>query len=96
MVNVYTDSGGIYIRGIDQASSGLPEDSSTAFEVRKEDSKSVFSGKGSDTGAWPCQGSSVMADEGKGYREILEHYYPGTVPGNINTPQPTGRNYFKC
>lgn len=90
MVKVHTASGGINIRGIDfRRLLGYSRLPSTAFEVRKEGQKFIFSGKGSGHGVGLCQwGAKVMADEGKGYREILEHYYPGAVLGNINTTQP--------
>lgn len=94
MVKVYTDSGGINIRGSDfRRLLGYSRLPSTAFEVRKEGPKFIFSGKGSGHGVGLCQwGAKVMAGEGKGYREILEYYYPGTVLGNINTPQPRAAN----
>lgn len=90
IVKVYAASGGIYIKGIDfRRLLGYSRLPSTAFEVRKEGQRFVFSGKGAGHGVGLCQwGAKVMADDGKGYREILEHYYPGAVPGNINTPQP--------
>ncbi len=86
MVKVSASSGSINIKGIDfRRLLGYSKLPSTAFEVRKEDSKFIFSGKGSGHGVGLCQwGAKVMADEGKGYREILEHYYPGTVLVNTN------------
>jgi stage II sporulation protein D len=39
----------------------------------------AFAGRGSGHGAGLCQwGAAGFAREGKGYREILAHYYPGT------------------
>jgi len=36
-------------------------------------------GRGFGHGAGLCQwGAKLMADAGKGYQEILLHYYPGT------------------
>jgi stage II sporulation protein D len=52
---------------------------SLAFDVRGESSAFVFTGRGQGHGAGLCQwGAAGMAREGKGYREILMHYYPGT------------------
>ena len=90
MVKVNTAYGSINIKGIDfRRLMGYSKLPSTAFEVRKEDSRFIFSGKGSGHGVGLCQwGAKVMADEGKGYREILEHYYPGTVLVNTNAQRP--------
>ena len=53
---------------------------STRFDVRREGGMFVFSGRGSGHGVGLCQwGAKVMAEQGKTYREILEHYYPGTM-----------------
>jgi len=53
---------------------------SLAFEVRARDGAFVFSGTGLGHGAGLCQwGAAGMAREGKGYREILAHYYPGAT-----------------
>jgi stage II sporulation protein D len=55
---------------------------SSAFVVDKEAGRLVLRGAGWGHGVGLCQiGAAVMADEGKGYREILGHYYPGTVVG---------------
>jgi stage II sporulation protein D len=52
---------------------------SLAFEVRQEDGEFVLAGRGRGHGAGLCQwGAAGMGREGKGYREILAHYYPGT------------------
>lgn len=54
---------------------------SLAFEVRADGADGagfVFAGKGHGHGAGLCQwGAAGLAREGKGYREILLHYYPG-------------------
>jgi SpoIID/LytB domain protein len=53
---------------------------SSAFVVDKKDGKLVLRGAGWGHGVGLCQiGAAVMANEGKGYREILGHYYPGTT-----------------
>lgn len=57
----------------------------------------VFSGKGWGHGVGLCQtGAYGMALRGKGYREILYHYYPGTVVESLRsipaaTPERSGR-----
>jgi len=53
---------------------------STDFSITKEGGGFVFQGKGWGHGVGLCQwGALEMAREGKDYREILSHYYPGTV-----------------
>ncbi|QSQ24986.1 SpoIID/LytB domain-containing protein [Pyxidicoccus parkwayensis] len=48
------------------------------FEVERTDHGYVFSGRGYGHGAGLCQwGAKALADGGRGYREILSHYYPG-------------------
>jgi stage II sporulation protein D len=52
---------------------------SLAFDVNSEKDGFAFYGRGSGHGAGLCQwGAAGFAREGKGYREILLHYYPGT------------------
>jgi SpoIID/LytB domain protein len=52
---------------------------SSAFEVDREGPLFVLNGKGWGHGVGLCQiGAAVMAIRGKTYREILQHYYPGT------------------
>ncbi|WP_083776996.1 SpoIID/LytB domain-containing protein [Anaeromyxobacter sp. Fw109-5] len=51
---------------------------SLAFAVRAERGAFVFEGRGHGHGAGLCQwGAAGLAREGRGYREILGHYYPG-------------------
>jgi SpoIID/LytB domain protein len=53
---------------------------SSAFVVDKKDGRFVLRGAGWGHGVGLCQiGAAVMADVGKGYREILEHYYRGAI-----------------
>jgi stage II sporulation protein D len=53
---------------------------SSAFVVDKEAGRFVLRGAGWGHGVGLCQiGAAVMADQGKGYREILGHYYRGAV-----------------
>jgi stage II sporulation protein D len=52
---------------------------SLAFEVKEKGGIFTFTGRGQGHGAGLCQwGAAGMAREGKGYRDILRHYYPGT------------------
>jgi stage II sporulation protein D len=52
---------------------------SLAFDVTPADGGFAFDGRGRGHGAGLCQwGAAGLAREGKGYREILLHYYPGT------------------
>ncbi len=52
------------------------------YEVSVTDDSIVFRGRGSGHGVGLCQaGAEVMGSEGKGYREILAYYYPGTKLG---------------
>lgn len=52
---------------------------SLAIEVEPVEGGFAFAGRGSGHGAGLCQwGAAGFAREGKGYREILGHYYPGT------------------
>ena len=52
---------------------------SSAFDVTFEEGKVVIEGSGWGHGVGLCQiGAAVMASEGCTYREILNHYYPGT------------------
>jgi len=51
---------------------------SLAFEVRAARGSFTFEGRGAGHGAGMCQwGAAGMARDGRGYREILAHYYPG-------------------
>lgn len=53
---------------------------SLQLEVRADGADFVFDGRGRGHGAGMCQwGAAGMAREGKGYAEILAHYYPGTA-----------------
>ncbi len=52
---------------------------SLAFEVSERRGVFTFEGRGQGHGAGLCQwGAAGMARQGKGYAEILAHYYPGT------------------
>jgi len=52
------------------------------YEVRDSGQQLVFSGRGAGHGVGLCQaGALEMGHEGKGYRDILSFYYPGTSVG---------------
>ncbi len=52
---------------------------SSAFDVERTGENFTLRGKGWGHGVGLCQiGAAVMASRGKTYREILQHYYPGT------------------
>jgi SpoIID/LytB domain protein len=56
---------------------------SSAFDVERAGEDFVLHGKGWGHGVGLCQiGAAVMASRGKNYREILSHYYPGTMVSN--------------
>ncbi|MBI5587193.1 MAG: SpoIID/LytB domain-containing protein [Deltaproteobacteria bacterium] len=53
---------------------------SALFRVEKKGELFVFTGRGSGHGVGMSQwGAKGMAENGFSYREILEHFYPGTV-----------------
>lgn len=53
---------------------------SSAFEIEMTEDKVILHGKGWGHGVGLCQiGAAVMASQGYTYKEILNHYYPGTV-----------------
>lgn len=55
---------------------------SSRFEVTRAGENFVFRGNGFGHGLGLCQeGAHVMAQRGTSYRQILEHYYPGTSLG---------------
>ncbi len=59
---------------------GQKEFPSTSFTLTKNNGQIVFSGKGFGHGVGLSKwGALDMARKGKNYREILSHYYPGTV-----------------
>ena len=54
--------------------------SSALFSISFEGSSIVFTSSGSGHGVGMSQyGANGMAKEGNTYREILQHYYAGTV-----------------
>ena len=69
------------IRAIDlRRSLGYEELPSTHFSLSKNGKEIIFSGKGYGHGVGLSQwGALEMAKQGKNYKEILAHYYPGTT-----------------
>ncbi|MCL1901274.1 MAG: SpoIID/LytB domain-containing protein [Firmicutes bacterium] len=59
---------------------------STTFDsIKKEGDKFIFKGRGWGHKVGLCQwGAKVMADKGKKYKHILEHYYPKTKIEKVN------------
>jgi stage II sporulation protein D len=58
---------------------------STAFKVGPSGSALLFEGRGWGHGVGLCQeGAIQMAREGKTYRQILAHYYPGTTISKLS------------
>jgi stage II sporulation protein D len=50
------------------------------FKIEVKGSTVIFSGSGSGHGVGMCQWRAKgMAEEGRSYRQILDHYYPGTI-----------------
>jgi len=53
---------------------------SSAFDVEFTDNQVILTGRGWGHGVGLCQiGAAVMGASGYGYREILEHYFPGAA-----------------
>ncbi len=53
---------------------------SSAFVVERAPDRLILRGAGWGHGVGLCQiGAAVMADAGRNYLEILQHYYPGTT-----------------
>ena len=58
---------------------------SSAFDVSFEGDKVILEGKGWGHGVGLCQiGAAVMASKGYDYKEILQHYYPGSTISRYN------------
>ncbi len=74
--------GGVQVTGADlRQALGL---NSTNFTLRFSDDSITFQTTGYGHGVGLSQyGAKYMADHGKTYKEILEHYYPGTVVKKI-------------
>ena len=60
---------------------------STLFTVSREGQRFIVAGRGWGHGVGLCQwGAIEMAREGKNYRQILQHYFPGTTLEEIPVP----------
>ena len=58
---------------------------SACFEIKYEGEEAVFITKGYGHGVGMSQyGANSMASEGKSWREILDHYYPGCTIKEIS------------
>jgi len=65
---------------------GYNELPSTNFKLIHGTGEVIFKGKGFGHGVGLSQwGALEMARQGKNYRQILTHYYPGTVLGSIDS-----------
>jgi stage II sporulation protein D (peptidoglycan lytic transglycosylase) len=65
---------------------------STLFEVVDDGDDVVFAGRGAGHGVGLCQwGAKGMAEQGKGYREILDFYYPGAEIVGLSAESPETR-----
>lgn len=61
---------------------------STYFTIDKTKNGFEFEGRGWGHGVGLCQwGAIAMGREGKTYKQILRHYYPGTVLERLTEPQ---------
>ena len=58
---------------------GLKDLRSTAFQVSKEGGSFVFKGRGWGHGVGLCQEGAGRMGATESYRDILSHYYPGSV-----------------
>jgi peptidoglycan hydrolase-like amidase len=60
---------------------------SNNFMTREVNGEVQLDGVGQGHGIGLCQrGARAMADEGKSYREILNHYFPNATVGTVGTP----------
>jgi stage II sporulation protein D len=74
-VKIYGNS----IRNILKTADGTMGLWSTLFDVNLSGSKIIINGKGFGHGVGLCQWGAIgLSRSGKSYKEILEHYYPGT------------------
>lgn len=73
------------IRSILRTSDGKMILWGTMFDVSKKSNSIVLSGKGFGHGVGLCQwGAIALSQKDWSYKDILEHYYPGTELGNVN------------
>ncbi len=87
IVNVITEDAEIEIRATDlRRLLGYRELPSTHFSLSIEGKDIIFEGSGYGHGVGLSQwGALELANKGKTYKEILAHYYPGTILQNLNS-----------
>ncbi|KAA0252767.1 MAG: SpoIID/LytB domain-containing protein [Acidobacteria bacterium] len=90
VARVTTDGGTFTLSGLEiRFALGIPESLFSVVRGRSEEAGPIFTfyGRGWGHGVGLCQnGAFGMALAGKGYREILAHYYPGTSVGPVPAP----------
>jgi stage II sporulation protein D (peptidoglycan lytic transglycosylase) len=80
-VKIYGNS----IRNIIKTSDGSMSLWSTLFDIARSNSKIIAKGKGYGHGVGLCQWGAIgLSRDGSSYKQILEHYYPGTELGEID------------
>jgi stage II sporulation protein D len=67
---------------------------SAMFDARLEGSRVLFLGSGSGHGVGLCQwGANELARQGRSYRQILAHYYPGTNLRRVGATGPVAGDW---
>jgi stage II sporulation protein D len=81
MLMMLTEDAEVKVRAVDlRKTLGYRELPSTHFTIIVEGDDIIFEGGGYGHGVGLSQwGALELAQEGKTYREILDHYYPGTI-----------------
>ncbi len=79
-VNRIATASGLSVDGVTlRRKLGYTKLKSLGFDVERTSGGWHFNGRGYGHGAGLCQwGAKALADEGLAYRDILQHYYPGT------------------
>lgn len=73
------------IRGVLHTVDGKSELWSTLFDIEDDGDRIVINGKGLGHGVGLCQWGAIhLSQEGWKYKDILEHYFPGTSIGKLN------------
>jgi len=80
-IQINGSSGTVTISGVDfRKILGYDIIKSTLFDVEIEEGYAIFNGHGAGHGVGLCQwGAKGMAEAGFNYKEILEHFFPGTI-----------------
>ncbi len=80
-IKIYGNS----IRNIIKTADGSMSLWSTLFDVDKTGSEIIINGKGFGHGVGLCQWGAIgLSRNGSNYKEILEHYFPGTELGSLD------------